>query len=790
MRKFVPIAVAIWAILLLTKITDFLIEGVSISLLPYLVCEALLFGTCTILVASLLWLMLHRISERWALHVSVFFLAFSILLECVLSVYSWHTGLLLGNDFFIRPTSEILSAIGGFMPLWGALLLLGGIGSVLFFLLYRASNSPMSKKWVLAGIAVMTLSFCSFPFIKMKLADGPIRERNCLTNKTLYLLLSKTAETRQIKLFEEKKINDFKTMFPHWDIQNPRYPLERLFDEKDILSSYFYEFYSLPNVVIILEESFGREWAGNLSGESFTPFFDSLARTGLYWENCISIAPRSFAAVPAILGSVPYGNNGFQFGAIPHTNGLIPILQKNDYVTEAFYGGDFVFDCMQEYLQNQHTDYISNYYSEFKKDNSKNKEGFMWGYHDSTMFSKSIRHIKGSKYCKPTFRLYVTLTAHDELMGINWTQNKKNKRYEQLAESIIRRLPENKSKINAKDLAPIVYADDCLRYFFNEYSKLKDFDNTIFILTGDHASGKNMENDLSFHHVPLVVWSPKLKQRHLFQGIISHNDIAPTILAFLNTFSNFHMTKTSHFIGQSFDTSSSLSLTYKIPLLNSAHEYDELIFDTFFFKKSTNKLYTMEKFPKLTSIENDSLLKEMKHVLATIEYVHKYSYQNNCITSHPLLQKENLTLIKDIRYDQKLVCRDSTTKIENFPIPKQIFISEIFPCTHQKKIKIVLQSDILLQESNEIGQTTIQMDLKDPSNTILYHYSGTFHNFLSKKQENDSTIQFYMEKHIDIHSYAKNLILEVSLSFPHNEQKYQSHFLFKNLQIYLYEANR
>ena len=782
MKKFVSVTFAVWAVLLVIKIVEYCFCDISLLTILFAIGKSLFLGTCIVLLAILLWFSLHRVSMRFAELISVGFLSFAILVEGCLTIYSCHTGLLLGNDFFIRPCTEIISAVVGFMPLWGAVLALISLFVGMSAIFLYVAKFELSKTWIYTGCAIAVLSFFTI-FIKNVKDTESLRERNCHTIKTAHLLLARVQNDSAIQ-YDDEKLSQFASLFPEWNVQDLHYPLERTFEEKDVLSPYFHKFTSLPNIVIIIEESFGREWAGNCQNGGFTPFFDSLAQTGLYWENCLSIAPRSFAIVPAILGSVPYGDNGFQFGSMPQTNGIVPILQQNGYQIEAFYGGDFAFDCMQDYLQNQHIDYLSNYFSDFKNDKSNQKEGFSWGYHDSTMFAKSLCRIHESTSNKPTFRVYVTLTAHDNLMGINWAQNQKNKRYECQADSIIQLLPSR--KIQRDDLAPILYADDCLRYFFREYSKLKDFENTIFILTGDHASGKNMENDLSFHHVPLVIWSPKLKQSHKFCGIVSHNDVSPTLLAFLNTFQKFQMTEISHFIGKTLDTSRSPQLNYRISLLNAEHVYDELVFDDCFYKKSTDRLYSLNEFPVLKPLRNDSLKHKMANILETMEYVHKYSYKNNCVTKHPLLQEETFEFIQDIHYEHDIVCCDSMTNKNDFSLAKHIVVSEKISIPRLKKIKAVLSSNVLLQNVKEKDRTIIQIRLLNVNNTEVYRYSGDLRNFLSKKQETNSVLQFYMEKTANIQTYSKKLKLEVSLSFPYEIQKQLPKIIFQNMQISLY----
>jgi phosphoglycerol transferase MdoB-like AlkP superfamily enzyme len=50
-----------------------------------------------------------------------------------------------------------------------------------------------------------------------------------------------------------------------------------------------------------------------------------------------------------------------------------------------------------------------------------------------------------------------------------------------------------------------------LRGFFDAYSKRSDFNNTIFLITGDHRMPEiPMSDKIDRYHVPLIVYSPML----------------------------------------------------------------------------------------------------------------------------------------------------------------------------------------------------------------------------------------------------------------------------------------
>ncbi|RYZ58141.1 MAG: hypothetical protein EOO14_10075, partial [Chitinophagaceae bacterium] len=77
----------------------------------------------------------------------------------------------------------------------------------------------------------------------------------------------------------------------------------------------------------------------------------------------------------------------------------------------------------------------------------------------------------------------------------------------------------------------MAYSDESIRSFLLAYRQRPDFDNTIFIITGDHRLIPVPEdNMLSRFHVPLLIYSPLLKRQASFPALSSHLDIAPSLV--------------------------------------------------------------------------------------------------------------------------------------------------------------------------------------------------------------------------------------------------------------------
>jgi len=81
----------------------------------------------------------------------------------------------------------------------------------------------------------------------------------------------------------------------------------------------------------------------------------------------------------------------------------------------------------------------------------------------------------------------------------------------------------------------VQYTDHSLKLFFEQASKQKWFDNTVFIITADHPSHSVNEyyyTPTGKYEIPLMVYAPKLIAPGINPKITaSHTDIMPSIMS-------------------------------------------------------------------------------------------------------------------------------------------------------------------------------------------------------------------------------------------------------------------
>lgn len=132
---------------------------------------------------------------------------------------------------------------------------------------------------------------------------------------------------------------------------------------------------------------------------------------------------------------------------------------------------------------------------------------------------------------QPYFDMILTLSTHQPFLINNEAYYEKVFEKRLMSAGFLH-LKENGVR-KQKQLVSVLNLDDAMKKFFEKYSKRPDFENTIFIITGDHSMPEiTLQQKIDRYHVPLMIYSPLLKESKRFRSIVSHFDVAPSILAF------------------------------------------------------------------------------------------------------------------------------------------------------------------------------------------------------------------------------------------------------------------
>jgi phosphoglycerol transferase MdoB-like AlkP superfamily enzyme len=98
---------------------------------------------------------------------------------------------------------------------------------------------------------------------------------------------------------------------------------------------------------------------------------------------------------------------------------------------------------------------------------------------------------------------------------------------------------ENKFKPGPHKIhSTIGYTDYALRRFFKTASKMSWFNNTLFVITADHASAEihvpEYNSAGGYFSIPIFFYHPGENGGGIKQGIIQQIDIMPTVLGYLH----------------------------------------------------------------------------------------------------------------------------------------------------------------------------------------------------------------------------------------------------------------
>ena len=274
------------------------------------------------------------------------------------------------------------------------------------------------------------------------------------------------------------------------------------------------------NVVVILMESFAGVHVGALGARGdITPHFDRLAQEGLlftrFYSNGTHTHQGMFASIgcfpnlPAFeyLMQTPEAANGF--------SGLPQLLGARGFDNLYVYNGDFAWDNQSGFFGRQG---VTNFISRF---DFKNPVVFdpTWGVSDQDMFDRAAAELAARPRGQPFYAILQTLSNHTP--------------YPIPATLPVERVTGNGSF--DEHLTAMRYSDWALGRFFEKIRREPFFDETLFVILGDHGfpSGEQLTDmNLSRFNVPLLLIAPGITKRfgERRDTVGSQVDVVPTIM--------------------------------------------------------------------------------------------------------------------------------------------------------------------------------------------------------------------------------------------------------------------
>jgi lipoteichoic acid synthase len=281
------------------------------------------------------------------------------------------------------------------------------------------------------------------------------------------------------------------------------------------------------NVVLIHLEStrVGATTPYNSSLQT-TPFLDQLAKKSLLAERDYTIVPHtSKASVSVNCGIEPHlvqpTTEATSYGIpVPCLAGL---LKDQGYNTVFFQSSTQDFENFAGLVKNFG---YEEYYPLESMDKGDFKQTNYFGYEDDIMLKPSEAWLKEHED-KPFMAEYLTGTGHHDYQCLGTSYGDENFSNDDLVNHYL----------NCMRLQDIF-----VKNLFDQYKKLGLYDNTIFVLYGDHGEGFGehglyVHDDIPYQEglkVPLMIHAPGLLQGgERVTGLSNHTDILPTVLEML-----------------------------------------------------------------------------------------------------------------------------------------------------------------------------------------------------------------------------------------------------------------
>lgn len=283
------------------------------------------------------------------------------------------------------------------------------------------------------------------------------------------------------------------------------------------------------NVVVIIVESFGREYIGALNKmyfggryKGYTPCVDSMAERSATYRYSFCNGRKSIDGMPSILCGIPMFVEPFVLtpASMNTYTGMAGLLAKEGYTTSFFHGanrGSMGFLAFanktgfQQYYGRQDYDQDPRFGGDADFDGH-------WGIWDEPFLQYWCAKLGEMK--QPFMSACFTVSSHTPYV-----------------------IPEKYKKVYPEEGIPIHkcirYTDMAIGRFLRAASRQPWYNNTIFVLTSDHTNlsdHKQYQTDIGGFCSPIIIFDPsgQLYEPGMRDAVAQQIDILPTVLGLLN----------------------------------------------------------------------------------------------------------------------------------------------------------------------------------------------------------------------------------------------------------------
>ena len=281
--------------------------------------------------------------------------------------------------------------------------------------------------------------------------------------------------------------------------------------------------FSKKNVVVLIIESFGREYIGALNRDldggrykGYTPCVDSLIAHSITFRYSFCNGRKSIDGMPSILSSIPMFIEPFFLtpASMNDYTGLAGILAEEGYQTAFFHGaqnGSMGFEAFAKKTGFQR------YFGRTEYEAARGTSDFdgTWAIWDEPFFQYYAEEM--SKMKQPFMTALFSASSHHPFA---------------IPDKYKQQFPEEHLPIQKC----IRYTDMALGKFFATARKQPWFQNTIFVLTSDHTNQSDhaeYQSDLGGFCSPIIIYDPSHPEGRIEEKVAQQIDILPTVLGML-----------------------------------------------------------------------------------------------------------------------------------------------------------------------------------------------------------------------------------------------------------------
>ncbi len=349
------------------------------------------------------------------------------------------------------------------------------------------------------------------------------------------------------------------------------------------------------NVVIIIMESFAREYIGALNQDvkdgnykGYTPFLDSLIGKSKVFIRAFANGRKSIEALPAIVASLPTVEQAYVSSAYASNsiNTIAGFLNEKGYKSSFFHGAPNGAMGLEAFMK------IAGYNDYYGKTEYNNDDDFngSWGIWDEEFFQFFAEKL--NTFEQPFNTAFFSLSSHHPF---NIPERYKDK------------FSEGEIEIHK----PVSYADYALQKFFKTAKKSDWYKNTLFVITADHASQnylKKYNTSVGNYAIPIIYFCPSDSTLTGIDSTVTQQaDIMPTVLNYLNF--------KGKFISYGNDVFNNKDNSFAFNFLNNTFQ---LISGDYVLQFSNNKSIALYNYEKDNSL-SENLLSKNKIIAAEFE---------------------------------------------------------------------------------------------------------------------------------------------------------------------------